>query len=360
MKVAIIIGTKAELIKIVPLMKEFNKRKIDYTFIHSGQHDLGSLPKYFKVKGPDIVLYKPPKLSSRFMTKIHKAIFWGISLLFKIRKTLNKLNPDFVFYHGDTLTTTVAAMASSSLMGSKKWKCCHIEAGLRSNNLFEPFPEEISRRIADYFSDILFAPSKLSLKNIKYKSNVYNVGNTVVDGVKEIIKKRIKKSGKEYVIVNVHRHENITSKQRIEKIYQMLKEVNYPIVWPIHDNTKKQIMNFGLWGKLNVLDIKFTKLVSYFEFVGMLKNCKYIISDGGSIQEESLILKKPCIILRNNTERQEGLKTGINFLTKFDINYTKKVIDDIESGKIKVKKFTNPYGDGKTSKKIVDIICKFQ
>lgn len=118
--------------------------------------------KDFGVKKPDEVLYRPPKLSSRFMVVTHKAIFWDIPLIFKIRNSLKKLKDlDYVFYHGDTMSTATASMASSEFLNlSKNWKNAHLEAGLRSDDLFEPFPEEISRRIADRFSDILFAVSK--------------------------------------------------------------------------------------------------------------------------------------------------------------------------------------------------------
>jgi UDP-N-acetylglucosamine 2-epimerase (non-hydrolysing) len=153
--IAIVIGTKAELIKCVPVIKELDKRRIEYSIIHTGQHSLSDLAKDFEIKNPDILLYNPPKTSSRFMTKTHKAIFWGATLIKKIRVVLNKLQPKYVLFHGDTLTTASAAIASSNFLGRKSWENAHLEAGLRSFNLFEPFPEEISRRIADRFSDIL-------------------------------------------------------------------------------------------------------------------------------------------------------------------------------------------------------------
>jgi UDP-N-acetylglucosamine 2-epimerase (non-hydrolysing) len=359
--IAIILGTKAELIKTMPVMKELDRRRIPYKFIHTGQHSLGELCDDFGIRKPDIVLYEPPKLSSRFMVKTHKAIFWGLTLTLKIRHALNKLRPEFILYHGDTLSTAAAAIASSNLFQSNKWLNGHLEAGLRSGSIFEPFPEEISRRIADRCSDLLFAPSKLSAKNLKHmKGKVYVTGNTVVDGVIECIKIAKKRKlpvikGK-YVVVNVHRHENIKSKTRMEKIYGIIKEVGLPIVWPIHDNTKKQMIRLGLWEKFKNLNIRFSPLVTYIEFIWMLNNAEYMITDGGSIQEESLVLKKPCLLLRERTERQEGLSTGLNFLTKLDVNYATDVIRKIEGGQIKIKNFVNPYGDGTASKKIVDIL----
>lgn len=360
--IAIVLGTKAELIKTMPLMKELDRRKIDYTFIHTGQHGLGELCDDFGIKKPDIVLYEPPKLSSRFMVKTHKAIFWGLSLTPRIRRALNKIKPDYVLYHGDTLSTAAAAFASSNWLGRKKWLNGHLEAGLRSYTIFEPFPEEISRRIADRFSDLLFAPSKLSAENLKHlKGKVYLTGNTVVDSVIECIKiakqRKLPVTKGKYVVVNIHRHENIKSKGRMEKIYNIIKEVGLPMIWPIHDNTKKQMTKFGLLERFNKLNIKFSPLATYIEFIWLINNAEYLITDGGSIQEESLVLKKPCVLLREKTERQEGLETGLNFLTKLNVDYAREVIWKIEASKIKAKNFINPYGDGTASKKIADILA---
>jgi UDP-N-acetylglucosamine 2-epimerase (non-hydrolysing) len=362
--IAFVLGTKAELIKCMPVMKELEKRKIDYYLIHTGQHSIIDLVKDFSVKEPDIILYKPPKFSSRFMVKTHKAFFWGLILIAKIRKALNRIKPSFVLYHGDTLSTACAAIASSNLFGNKQWKNAHLEAGLRSFDIFEPFPEEISRKIADRFSDILFAPSDLSVENLKrekLKGELIKTDNTIVDSVLislKIAKKRKLKKSKEkkYVVVNIHRHENIKSKERMRKIVEIIKSVSLPIFWPIHDNTKKQLEKFGFWKELQGEGINFSPLVGYIEFLWLIKNSTYLITDGGSIQEESLALKKPCILLREKTERQEGLKTGINFLTGLDINYTRKIIKKLESGKFKIPKFKNPYGDGKAAKRIVSYI----
>jgi len=365
--ITFVLGTKAELIKMMPIMKELEKRGIDYYFIHTGQHSIFDLVKDFEIKEPDVILYRPPRLSSRFMVKTHKAISWALPLVYKIRSTIKKLNPDYVLYHGDTLTTSAAAIATSKLLNPfKKWKNAHLEAGLRSFDVFEPFPEEISRRIADKFSDILFAPSDLSVENLKKErlsGKIIKVGNTIVDSVLislKLAKKRNLKKPKErrYVVVNIHRHENIKSKERMKKIVEIIKYVSLPIYWPIHDNTKQQLKKFKLWKELQKQNIHFMPLIPYIEFLWLMKNATYLITDGGSIQEESLALKKPCILLRERIERQEGLKTGINFLTKIDVEYAKKIIERLESSQFKVPKFKNPYGDGKAAKRIIDQLIK--
>ena len=150
-KIVIVIGTKAELIKCVPIMLELQKQKKDYWFIHTGQHPLGKACGDFGIKKPDFILSEEPEISTKFWSKVNKNSFsWFLSMIFKIRRLIRRIKPRYVIYHGDTMSTAAAAIASSKLLNSKKtWKNIHLEAGLRSGSLFEPFPEEISRQISD-------------------------------------------------------------------------------------------------------------------------------------------------------------------------------------------------------------------
>jgi len=143
----------------------------------------------------------------------------------------------------------------------------------------------------------------------------------------------------------------------MEDIVKILQNIRIKAIWPLHDNTSYYLKKYGLMKQINKMkNIKITPLINYFNFIFLLANCKYIITDGGSIQEESLILKKPCLILRERTERQEGLKTGINFLTKLNVDYAKKIIDKIESDEIKIKNLKNPYGEKGISKRIIEML----
>ncbi|MEM2955020.1 MAG: UDP-N-acetylglucosamine 2-epimerase, partial [Candidatus Nanoarchaeia archaeon] len=226
-------------------------------------------------------------------------------------------------------------------------------------------PEEISRRIADRFSDILFAVSEGTEKNLKnegLRGEIVNVGNTIIDSAHISLKISEKKFGKlkekNFCLINIHRHENIKSKTRLKKIVNIISNVNIPAYWPLHDNTKQQLIKFGLMKKIDrKKNIKISRLISYLEFIRLLANCRYLITDGGSIQEESLAFKKPCILLRMKTERDEGLGTGINFLTKLNENYATSLIKRIEHKKFKTPKFKNPYGDGKASKRILKYLA---
>jgi len=364
-RIAIIIGTKAELIKCAPVMLELQRQKQDYWFIHTGQHPLKNACKKFGIKEPDFILSKEPKKETKFWSRINRnSVVWLLSIIWKIKKLLKKLKPNYVVYHGDTMSTAAAAIASSKLLNLKKtWKNAHLEAGLRSGSLFEPFPEEISRKIADFFSDILFAVSKKSVKNLKRyekRKSIIEVGNTIIDAsliAYEKAKKKHKKPKFDYALINLHRHENLQNKKRMKAIVEIIKTIKIKVLWPLHKNTEYYLKKYNLMKEINQKkNIQLAPLVEYPKFIYLLANCKYLVTDGGSIQEESLIFKKPCIILRKRTERQEGLGTGINFLTKLDINYGRRIIKAIEEGKVKIKKFKNPYEGKEASKRILGVL----
>ncbi len=367
-KIAIAIGTRAELIKTFPIMLELQKKKIPYYFIHTGQHNLQDLCEKFKVKKPDVVLTKESDKESKFWSKINnKSIIWNFQIIFKIRKELKKLHYlKYVLYHGDTMSTASVSIGSSKFLNpKKKYKNVHLEAGLRSENLREPFPEEISRIIAGKFSDILFAVSERSKNNLKKywkKKEVIKVGNSVVDSIHiayEMAEKNKEKpfSKKRFALISIHRHENITNKKRLEIIVEILSSLEIPSYFALHENTKKNLIKFNLLKKLKQnKNIKIIPTQEYSKFIYQIKHASLIICDGGSIQEESLIFKTPCIILRKNTERQEGLESNFQSLVGIDTNKAKKEIKKYLSKDFKIKKFKNPYGEKGVSKKIVEVL----
>ncbi len=368
--IVIIIGTKAELIKCMPIMKLLQKRKEDYWFVSTGQHPLKKTAIEFGIKQPDYILSKEPKNSTKFWSKINNSsIIWCFAMLPRIKKLIKKLKPSYVIYHGDTMSTAVAAIASSRMMNFfKDWNNVHLEAGLRSGNLLQPFPEEISRQICDRFSNTLLAVSNFSeghLKKSRKKGvfgKIYNTGNTIVDAahiIYEDAKKRskVKRLPKQFALINVHRHEHLKSKKEMKKIVAIIKAIKFKAIWPLHDNTKHYLEKYGLMEELKKMDnLKIMKLVDYYTFIYLIARSSYLLTDGGSIQEESLVFKKPCVILRHVTERQEGLHSGINFLTKLDVNKTRELIKKIESGKIDIRKFVNPYGNIGVSERILEIL----
>lgn len=367
-KIAIIIGTRAELIKTFPLMRELESKNIPYYFIHTGQHNLRDLCHKFGVKEPDMVLSKEPNESSKFNAKQSKAIFWILSTIWKVRRFLSKLpNLEYVIYHGDTISTVAASLGSSRALNPfKKYKNVHLEAGLRSWNWAEPFPEEIARVIAGRFSDVLLAVSEQSKKNLSHlkRKKISLVGNTIIDSANQAYEmgkskgtKRLLPKPKKFALISIHRHENIKSKERMEKIIDIITSINIPSFFAMHGNTKIKLEEFGLMKRLTSnKNIKLLPPMDYTEYIYQIANCSLIICDGGSLQEESLIFKKPCIILRTATERQEGLKTNFQFLSKFNVAETKDKIKEYLSPKFKIKDFKNPYGLEGVSKKISSIL----
>ena len=369
--IAIVLGTRAELIKTFPVMLELNKRNIPYVFIHTGQHSLGHLTKELGVKDPDVVLTPPPeKASTKFWVKMWRAIAWNLLLVPKIWGALRKIpNLKWVLYHGDTMSTASAAIAASRILNpAKKFRNAHLEAGLRSKSLREPFPEEMARRICDLFSDTLFAVSTGTEQNLKrehQRGKIINTGNTIVDST-ELTYQLARKKGirppkeKQYALLTIHRDENIRYKERLEPIVEILGKIPITTYFALHDNTKKKLKEFGLWDKLNSYPhLKISPLKNYIEFIVWLKHCSLMITDGGSIQEESLVFKTPSILLRKLTERDEGLGTGLNFLTNLDVERAEKLIKKVLDPKWAVSDFKNPYGEYGVSKKVVDELVKF-
>ncbi len=362
-KIAFVLGTRAELIKTAPVMIELRNNKTGYYFIHTGQHNLRELCDVFGLSGPDIVLSKTPNKSSKFNANIFKAVFWNISLVFKLRNLLKGLKETrYVIYHGDTMTTASAAISSSKLLNPwKKYKNVHLEAGLRSGNIFEPFPEEISRIIADKFSDILLTVSRKSTKNVSnYKKRIINTGNTIVDSIDLAERKsgKLKSLSKgKFALISIHRHENIKNRRRLSRIIEILESLEIPSYFAMHDNTKNQIVKFGFYDRLKRnKNIHIIKPLDYFAFIHQMKKCSLLICDGGSIQEESLIFMKPCIILRDYTERPEGLESNFQFLSRLNVEMTKKKIREYLAADFKPVEIKNPYGEKGLSKKIVGVL----
>ena len=364
--IIIIIGTKAELIKTASLMLELEKQNKKYIFINTGQHNLTKECKEFGIRRPDVILSEEPKEGTKFMSNITKfSIWWSFSQILKIRRLLRRIrNVTFILVHSDTMSTVTAAIAASSLLNPrKKWKTVHLESGLRSGSLLEPFPEEIARKISGKLSDILIAVSERAENNLKkegVRGRILLLGNIAIDSslaTFERVKKEHKEIDGRYALVNIHRHENLRSRKRMAKIVSIVSKIPIKTYWPLHHGTTYYLNKYGL---LDILkknkNIVLSGLVSYSKFMNMLLHSKILLVDGGSIQEESLIFKKPCLLLRMKTERQEGLETGINFLTELDIEKTKKIIDHVLDKNFKIPYIKNPYGEKGASKRVADIL----
>jgi UDP-N-acetylglucosamine 2-epimerase (non-hydrolysing) len=327
-KIHIVIGTKAQLIKMAPIMMELEKKKIKYNFIFTGQHKetINEIRENFNIKSPDKILY-----TGKDITGIFQMLCWLTRICYKSvlkRKEIfgTTSQNDIVLVHGDTFSTVLGA-----LMGKfGKIKIAHIESGLRSFNLFHPFPEEINRKITFLLSDYYFCPGQWAVNNLKkYKGVKINTKiNTLFDTLQIAKNKKsnIKIPKEKYCICSVHRFENIFKKNILKDIIKSLKLIskNIKILFILHPPTKQQLEKTKLIKELeNNKNIELRPRYNYTDFINLLNKAQFIITDGGSNQEESYYLGKPCLLMRKATEREEGL--GKNVIIS---NYDDKKIKD--------------------------------
>ena len=321
-KVHIVVGTKAQLIKMFPIIWELERRNLPYNFIDTGQHTLITryLRKSFGLREPDIYLGGKDKNISG----VFQALIWNVKIIlksiFQSRKIFND-SKGICLVHGDTISTL-----QGLIMGKvARVKVGHVEAGERTHKLFKPFPEEIIRIIVDRFADYAFASSEVSRENLlneKIRGKIINVGcNTVMDAVRIAASKeniKIDVPDTSYVLVSIHRFETLQSKQRMKIVVDTLEKISrqFEIVWGLHEPTRKQLVKVNLLKALeNNKKIHLCGLWDYFSFVKAIKMSEFLITDGGGPQEESWFLNVPCMLMRSETEREYHPNV---YLTKFE------------------------------------------
>ncbi|VVS90855.1 UDP-N-acetylglucosamine 2-epimerase [Desulfoluna spongiiphila] len=331
------IGTKAQFIKVAPVIEEVVNRGVEYNLIDTKQHSktTAELIGLFNLRPPDVVL------SSRKdnIDKVRDAIFWIlkdiIRLIFCSKKVFQKVfrgKNGVCVVHGDTLTTLL------SILYAKRCglKILHIESGLRSYDLFNPFPEEIIRLLSMKMSDYLIAPSYQAYQNLcgmGYRSkSVHIEGNTGKDAALKIV--QMVSGGLEskctqrenYIVVTIHRAENIYNHHRMKFLCDAVKSVSVSkhVVFVFHGPTSIQLKKYGFFGSLSRdQNISCIGLQPYDKFIKLILAADCVLTDGGSIQEECSYFNIPCIILRSSTERDDGIgKNAI--LANFDTEIIKK------------------------------------
>jgi len=350
--IAIILGTRPEIIKMSPIIRECEKQSLDYFILHTGQHYSYNLDRIFF----DELELPAPKYNLDVGSGTH-AEETG-KMLIGIEKVLLKEKPDIVLVEGDTNTVLAGALAAAKL----HIKVGHVEAGLRSYD--RSMPEEINRILADHVSDYLFAPTEKAKENLLREGieedKIFVTGNTIVDAVYqnlEIAKRkvnildRLNLNSREYFLVTSHRQENVDIKERLKGILGGLELVyhkfNLPIIYPIHPRTKKRIREFGLEVPEGTELIEPT---GFLEFLQLEANARLVLTDSGGVQEETCILKVPCVTLRDNTERPETIEVGSNVLAGVNQN---KILECVRIMVSKERDWKNPFGDGKAGKKII-------
>lgn len=354
MNFAIVLGTRPEIIKLSPIIRECERRSIDYFILHTGQHYSYSMDKiFFEQLELSDAKYNLDIGSSSHGEQTGK-------MLVGIEKILQNEEPDIVLVQGDTNTVLAGALAASKL----GIKVGHVEAGLRSYD--RRMPEEINRVLADHCSDYLFAPTEKS-KHILLEEGIWNdkifvTGNTIVDAVCKNVKiaestvnvlKELHLKPKGYFLLTLHRQENVDDKERFEGILKGLElisnEFGLPIIFPIHPRAKKRMTEFNILSK----DIILIEPIDFLRFLQLEKNAMLVLTDSGGVQEETCILKVPCVTMRDSTERPETLEVGSNILAGTD---PEKILECTKKMTIKRNNWINPFGNGKSSEKIIDIL----
>lgn len=356
MKILSVVGARPNFMKIAPIAQAIRKRKgVKHILVHTGQHyDHAMSGSFFKDLGiphPDINL----DVGSGSHAKQTGLI------MIKFEDVLLKYKPDVVLVVGDVNSTAACSMVAVKLGIA----VVHVEAGLRS--LDRNMPEEINRLVTDSISDVLFTTSQDADKNLIKegvpKDRIFFVGNVMIDTLMNNIKRAgsskvlnkmgLKKNG--YALMTLHRPSNVDSKETLKSILEAVEKVQREIkvVFPIHPRTRKNIGRFfpAAWlKKLNQLVL--TEPQGYLDFLHLMRNAKFLITDSGGVQEETTALGIPCLTVRENTERPVTITEGTNILVGLNKHKIIKESFKIISGKGKHGRRPK-YWDGKASDRIV-------
>ncbi|MEM4307960.1 MAG: UDP-N-acetylglucosamine 2-epimerase (non-hydrolyzing) [Thermoplasmata archaeon] len=360
MKICVVLGTRPEIIKMSPVIRELEKRRIPNFVIHTGQHYSYNMDKIFF---EDLEL-PPPNYQLNVGEKYSTPGAQTGEMIKLIEEILLDERPYVVLVEGDTNSVLAGGIA-----GSKSGvKVGHVEAGLRSFD--RNMPEEINRILVDHISDYLFAPTSVAEQNLLNegleKSKIFVTGNTIVDAVYQNLMLAEKKSkilsdlslkAREYLLVTLHRQENVDNPERLKNVIEAISQIEYPCIFPIHPRTKKRMKEFGY--EINNPNVKVIEPLGYLAFLKLMASARIVLTDSGGIQEETNILHVPCLTLRDNTERPETVEAGSNIVVGVKpenvMNHIKKILNDkdLES---KMRNAPVVFGDGKTAERIIDIV----
>lgn len=358
MKIAIILGTRPEIIKMAPIIYECDRRHLPYFILHTGQHYTPNMDAvFFRELGIALPAYNLGLGELSYRKQV------GF-LIKNITQVLKDERPDMVAVQGDTITVVAGALAANKL----GIPIAHHEAGLRSHDI--TMLEEVNRTITDHISELLCTPTKTATKNLMEEGcdtdSIFLTGNTIVD-ILHAFSDRIREEGsgvlarlaleeKKYVLVTAHRAENVDNPERLKSIFHGLALVrnaypNMKMIYPMHPRTRRRSAEFGIPFPEGVEVIE---PVGYFIMLALQKYARLIITDSGGIQEEACILQVPVVTIRDNTERPETIEQGCNMLVPGV--RSEDIMTSVNVMMGKQIAWTNPFGDGTAGKRIVDLI----
>lgn len=362
-RIVIVAGTRPEIIKLAPVVEDLRRYEehFDLKLILTGQHRelIDQLKKCFDLS-PDINLdlMKEDQSLTGFLSEC----------LASLESVIKDLSPDLVIAQGDTSTV----LASGLVAYYVKAPFAHVEAGLRSNEIYNPFPEEINRKLAGGLASIHFAPTPNARENLIREGidqeKIYITGNTVVDTLQRIVEEDLAPPApvdpdKKIIVITAHRRENFG--EPLESICHAVlslaaKHANVDFVYPVHPNPNvSNTVHRILSGKPN---IRLVPPLDYFKFVALLKAAYMVLSDSGGVQEELPTLQKPLLILRQVTERPEIINAGCAKLVGSDGELIIKEVERLLRDPIYYQAMitdSNPFGDGKSSRRITGILQNY-
>jgi UDP-N-acetylglucosamine 2-epimerase (non-hydrolysing) len=358
MKPFIVVGTRPEIVKMTPVVHEFERRNIDVFLLHTGQHYSDSMSRDFfrdmELREPDVNLNIGSGSHSEQTAKA----------LIGIEKELLKQRPDIVLVEGDTNAVLSAAIAAVKL----NIPVGHVEAGLRSYDI--RMPEEHNRRLTDHVSSFLFAPTENSAEILR-KENVWGkifvTGNTVIDAVESLIKRVAGRKTvadelglEKFALLTLHRAENVDDRATLTGLIHGLLELERDIVFPAHPRTVSRLQEFGL-----TEEIKKSKMfhlvepAGYLDFLALMRACEFVLTDSGGIQEEVTApsINKRVFVLRTSTERPEAVKSGHATVVGVEpTTFPARIKKELGARGSTTK--MHPYGTGDAAKKVIDYILK--
>jgi len=357
MSIAVVVGTRPEIIKMAPVVKELEKRGVEFVFIHSGQHHEYEMSQVFMEE------LELPRLHESFKLENSNPASQMGEMMIKLEKVLEKYRrPRIMLIQGDTNTMFATGLTALKL----KIRVGHVEAGLRSFDW--RMPEEHNRRMIDHVSHYLFAPTEIARKNLLEEhvwGEIFVTGNTVIDAVdmyfdkirevEDEVLSQVK--FKEYVLVTFHRAENVDDPHVLRDFVRILEKSPLPIVYPIHPRTRKRLQEYGLWSQVEEIPhLQILPPQGYFEFLALMKNCRVIMTDSGGLQEEATHpkIRKPVLVLRTSTERPEAVMYGFARVVGINPVVVLAELEKILYESLKLPE-QSPFGDGKASVRIVDI-----
>ena len=362
-KVMTVFGTRPEAIKMAPIVKKLKEQQniFDSVTTVTGQHKemLQQVLNIFNIKADYNLDIMKSKQTLVDITN---------NVISRLDKVLKDEKPDIVLVHGDTTTTFAAAVDAFY----NRIPVGHVEAGLRTWNQYSPFPEEMNRQMCDVLSDLYFAPTIQSRNNLlkenHNKNNIFITGNTAIDALKDTISEtyhhevldNLVDPNNKIVLVTMHRRENLG--KPMENVFNAIRNIviknkNVEIIYPVHLNPKVRAIAKSILGDLDRIHL--VKPLDVIDFHNLMKKSYFVMTDSGGVQEEAPSLGKPVLVLRDTTERPEGVSAGTLKLVGTETKKVEEMMESLLNDKTMYKEMSeasNPYGDGNAADRILEAI----